>query len=139
MLTNFGNITWHQNIQQPYIEPLPLTKSYDPELYPKFENYDAIDVKALKDIPKDYYGVMGVPVTILSKHNPEQFEIIGCPCANVLPDGWKGMTKEFLDIFFGQGRTGHFTVGNRNAYYINKQGEAVCPYTRILIRRKDGK
>lgn len=133
--SKFNNITWYQNIEQPKVEPLTLTATYDPDIYQKFDNYDAIDVGTLKNIPKDYFGVMGVPVTIFSKHNPEQFELVGCPCANVLPDGWKGMTKEFLDLFFGQGNTGHFTVGNRNPYYITKQGKAVCPYTRILIRR----
>lgn len=44
--------------------------------YPKYDNYDAIEVSKLKDIPTDYNGVMGVPITFLDKHNPEQFEII---------------------------------------------------------------
>ena len=45
--------------------------------YQKYDNYDAINVNSLKDIPKDYDGVMGVPITILERFNPEQFEIVG--------------------------------------------------------------
>ena len=53
-------------------------KYYDnPEEYPKYDNYDAINVDKTSDIPIDYYGVMGVPITYLGKHNPDQFEIIG--------------------------------------------------------------
>ena len=54
-----------------------LSRSYDPELYPRYDNYHAIEVSRTKDIPRDYYGVMGVPITFLDKHNPEQFEILG--------------------------------------------------------------
>jgi hypothetical protein len=46
-------------------------------LYPKYDNYDAIEVSKVKDIPLDYQGVMGVPITFLDKYNPEQFEIVG--------------------------------------------------------------
>jgi len=56
---------------------LNLTHEYDPEKYPKYDNYDAIIVSKVAEIPKDYYGVMGVPITFLAKHNPEQFEIVG--------------------------------------------------------------
>jgi hypothetical protein len=45
--------------------------------FPKYDNYDAIEVARYKEIPQDYYGVMGVPVTFLEQHNPEQFEIVG--------------------------------------------------------------
>jgi hypothetical protein len=59
-------------------EDLPLGKKYSPAEYPKYDNYDAIEVSKTADIPKDYAGVMGVPVTFLDKYNPQQFEIIGC-------------------------------------------------------------
>ena len=58
-------------------EELVLTKSYNPIDYPKYDNYDAIEVGKVVNIPKDYYGVMGVPITFLDKYNPEQFEILG--------------------------------------------------------------
>ena len=58
-------------------EELVLYRKYSPEEYPKYDNYDAIEVSKTKEIPKDYDGVMGVPITFLDKYNPEQFEIIG--------------------------------------------------------------
>ena len=58
-------------------KPLSLSKSYSPEKYPKYDNYDAINVDKVVDIPKDYSGKMGVPITFLGKHNSNQFKIIG--------------------------------------------------------------
>ena len=57
-------------------EFLTLTEKYDPVKYPKFDNYDAINVDKISNIPKDWDGVMGVPITFLDKYNPEQFEIV---------------------------------------------------------------
>ena len=51
-------------------------KKYNPEDYPKYDNYDAINVDRVADIPCDYFGVMGVPITFLDKYNPEQFDIV---------------------------------------------------------------
>ena len=56
---------------------LILTQSYDPSVYPKYDNYDAIEVSQTKNIPKDYAGVMGVQITFLDKYKPDQFEILG--------------------------------------------------------------
>lgn len=52
-------------------------EKYDPLKYPKYDNYDAIEVSKVKDIPRDYDGVMGVPITFLDKFNPDQFEVLG--------------------------------------------------------------
>ena len=57
-------------------EELFLYKNYTPEEYPTYDNYDAINVNKVQDIPCDYFGVMGVPITFMDKYNPEQFEII---------------------------------------------------------------
>lgn len=57
-------------------EGLDLYKRYDPELYPKFDNYDVINVNVTKEIPCDYAGVMAVPITFLDKYSPDQFEIL---------------------------------------------------------------
>lgn len=57
-------------------EPLMLYKNYTPEEYPHYDNYDAINVNDVKDIPLNFDGVMGVPISFLHKYNPEQFEII---------------------------------------------------------------
>ena len=58
-------------------EEFVLTKEYNPIDYPKYDNYDAIEVDKLVNIPKDYYDVMGVPITFINKYNPNQFEILG--------------------------------------------------------------
>ena len=58
-------------------EELILYKTYSSEQYPKYENYDAINVNKTEDIPCDYEGIMGVPITFMDKYNPDQFEIIG--------------------------------------------------------------
>lgn len=90
-------------------EDMVLIKKYTPEKYPKYDNYDAINVNITKHIPRDYAGVMGVPITFLDKYNPDQFEIIGLDRYTV--------PKEFL-------------VGGRVA--IN----GVPKYARVLIKNK---
>lgn len=68
---------WFTNIDiEKRHEDLILYETYTPEEYPKYDNYDAINVNVTKDIPMDYKGAMGVPITFLDKYNPEQFEII---------------------------------------------------------------
>ena len=58
-------------------EKITLYKKYSPKEYPKYDNYNAINVDKVADIPMDYEGVMGVPISFMDKYNPEQFEIIG--------------------------------------------------------------
>ena len=68
---------WYTTLDYPKRhKPLQLTKRYNPTDYPKYDNYDAIEVGRTKDIPRDYDGVMGVPISFLDKWCPEQFEII---------------------------------------------------------------
>ncbi len=68
---------WFTNIETTKRdEELILYKMYSPEEYPKYDNYDAINIDKTTDIPCDYDGIMGVPITFLDKYNPEQFEII---------------------------------------------------------------
>ena len=70
-------ICWFTNLDiQKRHEPIDLVEHYSPDKYPTYENYDAINVDKTLDIPVDYDGVMGVPITFLDKYNPEQFEII---------------------------------------------------------------
>ena len=76
-IKKFGNIGWFTNLDiQKRHEKLILWKQYTPEEYPKYDNYDAINVNKVSEIPVDYDGVMGVPITFLDKHNPGQFEIV---------------------------------------------------------------
>lgn len=74
-----SGVTWFTNLEtQKRHEDLILYKKYTPEEYPKYDNYNAINVNKVADIPYDYDGVMGVPITFLDKYNPTQFEIVGC-------------------------------------------------------------
>ncbi len=73
-----SGVHWFTNLEHSKRhEELVLYREYSPEEYPKYDNYDAIEVGYVKEIPKDYDGAMGVPITFLDKYNPEQFEIIG--------------------------------------------------------------
>ena len=77
-LKAFGNVCWFTNMSTTKrVEKLVLVKSYNPIDYPKYDSYDAIEVSRVTNIPKDYDGVMGVPITFIDKYNPEQFEILG--------------------------------------------------------------
>ena len=76
----FGNILWYTNLESGKRHCRINLKNYyygNENSYPKYDNYDAIEVSKVVNIPKDYYGLMGVPVTFLNKYCPEQFELIG--------------------------------------------------------------
>ena len=79
-MIRISGVVWFTNIDiQKRHEDVILVKKYkgNERYYPKYDNYDAINIDKAKDIPMDYKGVMGVPITFLTKHNPDQFEIIG--------------------------------------------------------------
>lgn len=112
----FGNICWFTNLDiKKRHEELILVKKYagHEDEYPTYDNYDAIEVSKVADIPLDYAGVMGVPITFLDKYSPDQFEIIGISgdLANPL-------------LIDGKRKTGRFYVNGRRLY------------DRIAIRNK---
>jgi len=75
---SFGNITWFTNLDvKKRHEDIILYKKYTPEEYPKYDNYEAINVDKIANIPCDYDGYMGVPITFMHRYNPEQFELFG--------------------------------------------------------------
>ena len=79
-LMNVSSITWFTNLGEPRYkknEFIPLVKKYTEEEYPKFDDFDAINVDKTKDIPKDYDGFMGVPISFMDRYNSDQFEIVG--------------------------------------------------------------
>jgi hypothetical protein len=74
----FGNVGWFTNLDvEKRHEDMILHQKYSPKEYPRYDNYKAINVDRVNDIPMNYNGVMGVPITFLDKYNPEQFEILG--------------------------------------------------------------
>ena len=76
LIKKFGNIVWYTNLPRNY-EILQLDKTYNKEYYPKYDNYNAIEVSRTANIPIDYNGIMGVPISYIIKHNPQQFSIVG--------------------------------------------------------------
>ena len=114
---SFGNICWFTNLDiAKRHESIILYKRFSPEEYPQYDNYDAINVDKISDIPMDYYGVMGVPITFLDKYNPEQFVIVSC---NDYRKTEKVPYKE------------HGLIKDKDGA-INGQPK----YVRVLIRRK---
>lgn len=97
-------------------EKLVLWKTYMPEEYPKYDNYEAINVNKVADIPIDYDGVMGVPITFMDKYNPKEFEIIG-----MAEDNGRGYSGEESRW---DGKNPHCVVNGKNMF------------KRIFIRRK---
>lgn len=125
---SLGNICWFTNLDHAKRhEELLLYKTYSPEEYPKYDNYEAIEVSKVKDIPIDYQGAMGVPITFLDKYNPEQFEIIGL--AN---------DKRIIDDAFVQGREIYLDDSHKKfvGMVLNVNGILKATYARIIIKHK---
>ena len=90
-IVSSNNTCWFTNLDiTKRHEELILYKTYDEVEYPKYDNYDAINVNATKDIPCDYDGPMGVPITFIDKYNPEQFEILGMDDHRLEYPNWRG-------------------------------------------------
>ena len=121
-------------------EDLILYKTYTPEEYPHYDNYNAIDVSKTVDIPCDYDGVMGVPVTFMDKYNPQQFEIIGCAdyTGKYGSDeiGVARIGEKWISKYRNQGGKGHYTANMTSLVYYDNNGKACNTFKRILIRRK---
>lgn len=108
-LVKFRNITWFTNLEiKKRYEDLLLYKTYkgNETDYPKYDNYDAIEVGKIKDIPLDYSGAMGVPITFMDKYNPEQFEIVG-----MAEDNGKGFSGGLWD-----GKNPHCVIDGKNKF-----------------------
>ena len=143
-------IAWFTNLDiKKRHEELILVKRYSEAEYPKFDNYDAIEVSRVKDIPCDYDGVMGVPITFLSDYNPEQFELLGVSSA-MSNDDSLNLHKDYSK-FLGykqngerNGRTGS-TFGNapviekddgKSVYYEYEGKRVQAVYSRLFIRNR---
>lgn len=118
-------IAWYTNLDlQKRHEELILYKHYTPEEYPHYDNYDAINVDKVTDIPVDYDGIMGVPITFMDKYNPDQFEIIWQASGNTRASAPKEILTELKYRAHEADRGGCTIV----------HGERT--YGRIFIRRK---
>ena len=150
-LVKFRNACWFTNMDTAKRhDDLVLYKTYNSDEYPKYDNYDAIEVSKVVDIPIDYDGVMGVPITFLDKYNPEQFEILGATqrgCHDAVPDTKK--YDDYQEVRLDGTKTGSsggktnenanlVRNNGKNNYFINKDGRVIqSAYQRLFIRRKD--
>lgn len=114
-------------------EELDLFKEYTPEEYLKYYNFNAINIDKTKEIPYDYAGAMGVPITFLDKYNPDQFEILGLGISN---SGIEAGVKPYKP----EHKKYRKEVQKRGAVdgdlYFVKNGVVEVPYARILIKNK---
>ena len=131
-------VRWFTNLDYPQRhEDLDLYKQYTPEEYPTYENYDAINVNKTGEIPIDFEGIMGVPITFMDKYNPDQFEILGM-CEN--EDLYALKTKVYTTAECKQAYFAKF--GKNGTYDLNASGVIIKDgiqekvYQRILIRNK---
>lgn len=122
-LVKFRNVGWFTNLDiAKRHEELILYKKYTPEEYPVYANFEGIEVGQVKDIPCDYFGAMGVPVTFLDKFNPEQFEILGSS---------QTLGKRMSEV----AEKGTFLQGGPRFYLPIGDGNYRRLYDRIVIRR----
>jgi hypothetical protein len=127
-MVRVSGVTWFTNLDiSKRHEDLILYRTYSPEEYPTYDNYDAIEVSKTKDIPSDYDGAMGVPITFLDKHNPSQFEILGITDR----DNNSGIkTREYTEADAPN-------PGDLNRRAVIRVGNKYVPtYARLLIKRK---
>ena len=133
-----SGVHWFTNLRhKKRNEELILYKKYNPKEYPKYDNYDAINVNKVSEIPEDYDGVIGVPITFLDKYNPNQFEIIGCGQGNLFKElNSKGLSEKFVNDYYKNGGKGKVQINHPILGYYNQNNKPIIPYFRILIRRK---
>lgn len=118
-VASFGNVCWFTNLDlKKRHEKMILIQKYNPESYPHYANFDGIDVSNINDIPCDYPGIMGVPITFMEYYNPEQFVLLGTSTGNLAKQ--LGISKNH------RGRT--------DVFYYDKDGKPKCPYQRLFIR-----
>ena len=123
-------VRWFTNldIKQRH-EEMILVRRYDPTIYPTYDNYDAIEVSKVSDIPCDFAGVMGVPITFMDKYNPDQFEILGITDRN----NPYGLTTKVYTREDGP----NYGDCNRRGAIRMPDGTLKSTYARLLIRNKN--
>ncbi len=144
-ITRVQGVRWFTNLDHGRLhQPIPLMTESDVikfstnKPFVSYDNYDAIEIALVKNIPKDYAGVMGVPISFLDKYSPEQFEILGTSDNGIVDDKYKktpGLSQKFVDDYYKAGGTGAYKEGNPTAGYY-EDGIAKMSYKRIFIKHK---
>ena len=130
-------ICWLTNLDiEKRHEKIDLYKFYDPDVYKKYDNFDAIEVSNVSDIPKDYAGKIGVPISFLEKYNPEQFELIGSSDLSETLDGIKILGTEWIKKYREQGGTGHYTANMKSVGY-SAEGKHKIIFSRLIIKNRN--
>lgn len=132
---SMGSIMWFTNMDNPKRhESIPLFKKYTKKEYPRYENYDAIEVKKVAEIPVDYDGVMGVPITFMDRYNPDQFEIVGTTESNDPDNPFRTRVYTSEECRAGYKRL----FGKPGTYDLNASGVVggVKVFKRVLIRHR---
>ena len=134
-LIRVSGVMWFTNLDiKKRHEDMILVKRYNADDYVKYDNYDAIDVLKAADIPCDYAGKMGVPITFMTQFNPDQFELIGCSdVADSIP-GVQILGQDWIDQYRAQGGTGHYTA-NMKSLGMSTPRHKIA-FSRIIIRNK---
>ena len=125
-IKKFGNVLWYTNLpHKKRNEELIFFRKYEgnEKEYPKYDNYDAIEVSKVVNIPKDYDGAMGVPISFLGKYNPNQFHIVG-----LMND-----KREVSDAFV-QGEP--VCLDEKHKKFVGAVINGKATYARIIIKRK---
>ena len=132
----FGNICWYTNLANKNRNtPLDLYKRYSNE-YPHYANYDAIEVSKLSEIPMDYDGIMGVPITFIEKYNPNQFEIVWRSGDGEYAEHECDFYKPFSEEEIKREKSKSNTFRVQNAFLRNADGTLTEVYKRIFIRKR---
>ncbi len=144
-ITRVQGVRWFTNLDHGRLhQPIPLMTEADVIKFSthipflRYDNYDAIEIPLVKNIPKDHVGVMGVPISFLDKYSPEQFEILGTSDNGLVDDKVKktpGLTKIFVDDYYKAGGTGAYKEGNPTAGYY-EDNVAKMAYKRIFIKHR---
>ena len=131
-----SGVVWFTNLpHNKRNEEIILWKRYSSAEYPKYDNYDAINVDKVREIPKDYDGHIGVPITFLDKYNPQQFEIIGQGQGNLYRElAPKGLSAEFVKRYYESGQKGKIKPNHPVLGYYDNDGIPCIPYMRVIIK-----
>ena len=133
-LVRVATSCWFTNLPvKRHNEDLILYETYSPDKYPKYENFDAINIDLYTKIPRDYYGYMGVPITFLDKYNPSQFNLLGLGISTSgLEIGVKPYKAEHKKY---RKEVQHKGAVDGDLYMLDPDGHPVVPYSRIIIIR----
>ena len=137
IMAKFGNVCWFTNLDlQKRHEEMILVRHYNPNDYPHYTNYDAIEVSKVSDIPCDYSGIMGVPITFFLNYNPEQFEIVGrshdIDWAEKECSFYTAPSDELKEAYKRHDRTWRMQI----PYWLDNNGMPAKVYLRIFIKNK---